>query len=158
MGRRIVELVAEGHSIKGISMMDGMPNKGVIWRWRHEGKLPDANPEMARFSHEMDEAMEQRADVIIDECQYIADDDSRDIIQGVNGDIPNSAAVQRAKLRIDARKALAAYYARERYGKAAENMAGGSEGEVHRLVVHVDPVPLDEKMKANREGEEADSH
>jgi len=153
VGKKIVERVCRGESIKSICKGEGMPNCGIVWRWRMMGREPDCDPQVAEFTRQMDIALEMRADVLIDECQDIADDDSNDTLTNQFGEASNPAAVSRAKLRIDTRKAVAALYARERYGRSNRSDAEADSGvEEHRLVIEVDPTPLAQKQAEDREG------
>lgn len=50
------------------------------------------------------------------ELEAIAADTSRDVISGPKGDIPNMAAVQRDRLRVDTKKSLLTAFNREMFG------------------------------------------
>lgn len=73
------------------------------------------------FSAQYARAREEQADLLADECIEIADDKSQDILDIKEGGdtrmITNSAAVQRAKLQVDARKWKAGQLAPKKWGQ-----------------------------------------
>ena len=154
-GLEIVRRVAEGESIISICRLEGMPSQGAVWSWRLMGTRPDAGPDVAEFSALFEAAIAIRADVLADQCQDIADNDSGDLIErttltsdgdSVTNDYPNPVSVARAKLRIDTRFRLASIYAYERYGSRRPIEPDEQETIMnqHRLVIQVDPTPLSE--------------
>lgn len=109
---KICELIANGKTIKQISMMDGMPHPSNVYRWlaKHE-----------EFREMYARAKEQQIEVLVDEMIAIADDCRRDVEVRIdkNGneyEVTNNEVVQRAKLMIDTRKWLAAKLMPRKYG------------------------------------------
>lgn len=101
-----------------------MPSFDSVMTWLHK------HPE---FADQYAQARDKQAELLADECIEIADDDSQDILDvGVGGDmrsITNSAAVQRAKLRVDARKWKASQLAPKKWGQQQiKNEHTGAEG------------------------------
>lgn len=112
MLKDICDKIAGGQSLRKICLLDGMPHIDTVREWL----LKDAE-----FSAQYARAREEQADFYADEIVEIADDKSQDILEvGEGGDIrslTNSAAVQRAKLQVDARKWKASQLAPKRWGQ-----------------------------------------
>lgn len=92
---KILERISEGESLRRICKSDDMPNISTIIRWRSEKE-----DFKAQYTH----AREIQAYGILDELMDIVDDGSNDYMQTENGEKLNSEAIQRSKLRFDARK------------------------------------------------------
>ena len=81
-----------------------------LWQERHPlFKEQYARAKAAQVLHLADEIIE------------IADDDSRDLIQGEEGLTPNSAAINHDRLRIDSRKWIASKLLPKIYGEKKES-------------------------------------
>jgi len=87
---------------------EGFPCRETIydWCWDYE-----------EFSNKYDQAKRHQANLLAEEVVTIADDDYDDMIQGEHGMIPNSARVQRHKLRVDSRKWIACKLLPKVYGE-----------------------------------------
>lgn len=83
------------------------PHRVTLFEWRL--KYPD-------FDRAMDMARMERAGDFMDESVEIADDASRDTLNGE----PNPVAVGRSKLQVEARQKWALMMCPERYGNRAE--------------------------------------
>lgn len=84
------------------------PNQNTICEWRI--KNPTFGDQYAR-------AKEQQVEALVDEILDIADDSSQDYIEGKDGKlIANTEHINRARLRIDSRKWLAAKLVPRLYG------------------------------------------
>lgn len=94
IGAHICSEIAAGRSLRSICDDEGMPNKSTVFRWlaRH--------PE---FRDQYSRAQEDRTAAMAEEIIEIADD------EGI-------ADVQRARLRVDARKWLMSKMAPKKYG------------------------------------------
>lgn len=106
MADRICELLAEGKSLRSICLIDEMPAQSTVCRWL-------ANRE--EFRKQYAYAREVQADTLADEILDIADDGANDYMgedEKYNGD-----AVQRSRLRVDARKWLAGKLKPKVYGE-----------------------------------------
>ena len=101
----ICERLAEGQSLRKICLADDMPNKATVFRWLAANKV---------FSDQYARAREAQADTLADEILDIADDGANDYM-GEN-ETYNGDAVQRSKLRVDARKWLAGKLRPKVYG------------------------------------------
>lgn len=109
----ICEALADGQSLRSICCAEGMPNRATVFRWLA------ANPE---FSDQYARARDTQAEALADEILDIADDGSNDWMerrddQGGNiGWKENGEAMARSKLRVDARKWVAAKLLPKKYG------------------------------------------
>ena len=109
--------IMRGESLKAICRDDFMPPNWQVHEWL-SGK-PDFADRYAR-------ACEVRADTIFDDILEIADDNQQDIVLNPDGtERLNTDHVQRAKLRIDARKWALAKMQPKKYGdKVDHNLTG----------------------------------
>lgn len=92
----ICSLLADGESLRKVCERQGMPNKATVFRWlaQHD-----------EFRDQYAKATETRADAIFEEMFDIADDAAEE-----------SAAVAKARLRIDTRKWALARMNPKKYG------------------------------------------
>jgi hypothetical protein len=99
------------------------PTLDTVNKWRL--RYPEFNE--AYIAAEM-----TRAQVYAEETLEIADDDTNDLIEdGKGGLSPNSAAVSRAKLKVETRKWMAAKLASKRYGdKISQEITGNNGGAI----------------------------
>jgi hypothetical protein len=93
----ICERLAEGESLRAICKSDGMPRMSSVFRW-----LADEANE--RFREQYARAREEQAEALADEIVTIAD-----------GETPNADSA-RDRLRVDARKWVAAKLKPKKYG------------------------------------------
>ncbi len=110
MAAEICERLSEGESLSKICLDSHIPVKSVVRGWVLDDYKGFAN----RYAR----ARELQAEAIADEIEAISDDESKDIFDKIDGSIPNRVAVERAKLRVDARKWLLAKLHPKRYGEA----------------------------------------
>lgn len=106
LANEICERIALGESLKAICSETGMPAQSTIFAWLKE---------IGEFSEMYARAREMQAHCMVDEIIEIADNV-----------IEEKDAIQKAKLRIDTRKWVAAKYHRKYYGDStdkAENQA-----------------------------------
>lgn len=139
----ICEHIAAGKSLRTIAALDGMPAQSTIMVWL-DGKHPDFTEQYAR-------AREAQADKMAEDILAIADEEctmvkadkhgtSDDDGEGNTEVVFDSTAVQRNKLRVDARKWLASKMAPKKYGdKLVQEHTGANGGaiEVHSTVTLV---------------------
>ncbi len=113
LAQRICRAIATStDSLKKIcEKNEGFPCKETIheWCWDHE-----------EFSHLYDIAKRKQAERLAEEIITIADDDYDDLIQGEHGMVPNSARVNRHRLRVDSRKWIACKLLPKVYGDKTE--------------------------------------
>lgn len=119
IGDEICERLANGESLRKITLPKEMPHIATICRWLV------ANPE---FSEQYARAREAQADALADEILDIADDGSNDWMadrEEEAGVAYNGDAVARSKLRVDARKWVAAKLKPKKYGDKLDLTSDG---------------------------------
>ena len=105
----ICDHIASGKSLRVIASMDGMPVQSTIMLWL-DGRHP-------AFSEQYARAREAQADKLAEEILKIADDGRSDTYLDAEGnERTDNEAIQRSKLRVDARKWLASKMAPKKYG------------------------------------------
>lgn len=116
----ICERLADGESLKAICEDDEMPARSTVFKWLAESET---------FSDMYARAREEQADAIFDEILNIADDGRNDWMERRGeedaGWVTNGENIQRAKLRIDARKWMAGKLRPKKYGEKLELEHGG---------------------------------
>lgn len=132
---QICERLADGESLRSICLSDTMPGKATVFRWLRSHE---------KFRDQYVRAREAQADALFDEILDIADEDctmvradkhgSRDDDGEGNTEVVfDNVAVQRNRLRIDARKWMAGKLRPKVYGDKPDE---GGEGE------NAQPVPV----------------
>lgn len=112
----ICQRLIEGESLRTICKAEEMPGASTVFRWLSENEA---------FREQYARAREAQADHMAEEILQIADDGSNDTYQTDDGEQVNHDVIARSRLRVDARKWLAAKMAPKKYG---ERLAvGGSE-------------------------------
>lgn len=110
LGKRICDVVAT-RAIglnKLCNMFDWMPHKDTIHEWRWSN---------AQFSDLYTKAKIAQAELMAEDCIDIADDSSQDVTYNKFGDeVCNTEFVNRARLRVDTRKWIAAKLLPKIYG------------------------------------------
>ena len=113
LAARICERLADGESLKAICSADDMPNKATVYLWLT--KHPEFSDMYAR-------AREDQADTLADEIIEIADDSRRDTITDERGnEVCNTEWINRSRLRVDARKWIAAKLKPRKYGERVDH-------------------------------------
>lgn len=105
MADMICERLIEGESLRKICLSEDIASQGTVMRWLVENE---------KFREQYTHAREVQADTLADEILDIADDGSNDYMgedEKYNGD-----AVQRSRLRVDARKWIASKLKPKKYG------------------------------------------
>lgn len=125
MAARICGELASGKSLASICDKEGMPSIMTVYRWlqAHES-----------FREDYARAREDQADTLADEILKIADEAPQTSVQergGAEVTVVDSAAIQHQKLRVDARKWIAAKMKPKKYGDKLE-LDGGVKHE-HNL-------------------------
>ncbi|WP_431290413.1 terminase small subunit protein [Burkholderia cepacia] len=111
----ICEHLASGLSLRQIEEIEGMPSKTTILRWLGDDRFTSFRDQYAR-------ARDMQAEGMADEILEIADDGRNDWMEIQNRDGENigwkvnGEAVQRSRLRIDARKWLLSKLLPKKYG------------------------------------------
>jgi hypothetical protein len=89
----ICERISEGHSLRTICAVDGMPSVPTVCRWVLDND---------EFAEQYARARRMQAELLADQLFGIADDDTKDITGEL--EMPNGVAVQRSRLMVDTRK------------------------------------------------------
>lgn len=114
---KLCQLIVEGMSLNRICKRDDMPCIATVYNWI--GKYPE-------FLEKYERAKEDQADTLVDEMLDIVDDGRNDWIETNDPDNPgykaNGEAIQRSRLRLDARKWLAAKLKAKKYGDSGTNI------------------------------------
>jgi hypothetical protein len=130
----VCERIADGESLRSICQADEMPNKATIFRWLAAH---------AAFSDQYARARDAQADALADEIIDIADDGRRDYGKALDGrDIVDHDHIARARLRVDARKWIAAKLKPKKYGDQLRTELTGADGGP----VIFRALPLDEEL------------
>lgn len=104
----ICERLTEGESLRSIVKDEHMPASSTVFKWLNN---------KADFAEQYARAREAQADTLADEIVDIADDGANDFMEREDGSTQyNGDAVQRSKLRVDARKWVASKLKPKKYG------------------------------------------
>jgi hypothetical protein len=122
----ICDLLAGGVSLKKISDMPHMPTRATMYKWMDEH---------GDFLNRYTRAKQDCADYMVDEMLEIADDGTNDYNERFdkNGEVMgwqvNHEHVNRSRLRVDARKWIAAKLKPLKYGEKISSEISGPEGK-----------------------------
>ena len=111
----ICEMLANGSSLSKISKIEGFPKASTVYQWLI--KYPEFSEMYAR-------AREDQADTLADQITHIADK-------------ATTEGVQVARLRVDARKWIAAKLKPRKYGDKVTNEVVGADGGPVGLAITV---------------------
>lgn len=129
LAQQICNYIAEGYSLRQIEELPEMPCKATILNWATD----DTKPE---FLDQYAKAMERRTEYWAEEILDIADDGSNDWIERENKDgskyeVINNEAINRSRLRVDARKWLMSKLKPKKYGdKVTQELTGAGGGAI----------------------------
>lgn len=131
----ICQRIAEGESVRQISLLEHMPDRSTLKRW-----IATNEAFQAHYARAKEAQMEHYAEEIVD----IAEDGRNDWEERENkrtGETYvalNHEAIDRSKLRIEARKWLMGKLKPKKYGEVTRLEGAGPNGEhVMRAVVNV---------------------
>lgn len=133
--------LAIGESMRTVCARPGMPARTTIFKWLRENE---------EFTNQYARAKEEAADALVEEILDIADDGTNDWMEkfGKKGDslgwVVNGEAVQRSRVRIDARKFLAMKLKPKKYGDKLEVK---SESNINGSVTHKLAELSDEELR-----------
>lgn len=119
VGDEICERLTNGESLRRISADSHIPAASTIFKWliANEG-----------FAEQYARAREAQADTLADEIIDIADDTEFDTTTGKDGgEVANTEWISRSKLRVDARKWVAAKLKPKKYGDKLDLTSGGEK-------------------------------
>lgn len=130
----ICEKLASGQSLRSICEGDEFPSKITVLRWLRENEA---------FRAQYTRAREDQAETIFDEMLEIADDGEFDYEtktrdDGSEYEAVNHDHIQRAKLRIEARKWVLGKMAPKKYGDRIDlNHGGQKDNPIMALIAEV---------------------
>jgi len=115
--------ISNGESLRTICRDEHMPNIATVWRWRQDNK---------EFCKHYEKAREDQIECYATEMIEIADDSTNDFYekQLKNGEVAvvgNNEMVNRARLRVDARKWACERMNPRKYGPKQDVNLGGQE-------------------------------
>lgn len=125
---RICGELGSGRSMRSVCREDWAPDMSTVFKWLRENEP---------FSKQYARAKEEAADALADEILDIADDGTNDWVKRETKRgtyiALNDEAVQRSKLRVDARKWIAAKLKPKKYGDKVEHEHKGEVGHAVRV-------------------------
>ena len=134
---QIFERVAKGESLNRICSEPGMPARKTFYEWVAEDETV-----LRRYEF----AMIMRADTYAEETIEIADDNRFDTRIDDNGrEVTDDEAINRARLRVDARKWYAGKLAPKKYGDKVLNTVEGDPDKPILQKITVSFVSADAK-------------
>ncbi|WP_369986403.1 terminase small subunit protein [Sinorhizobium fredii] len=117
---QILEKLSIGKSLREICSVGGMPSESLVRKW----VMLDED-----FGAQYARAREAGMEALADEILQIADSQEGDILKTEDGrEMVNHDAIQRARLRVDARKWLMSKIAPKKYGDRLDLNHSGSIG------------------------------
>jgi hypothetical protein len=126
--------MGEGESVRSICRGDDMPALSTVFRWLAAH---------SEFQEQYARAMDARATLLAEEILEISDDSSGDAVTDPEtGDVRmNAEFVARSRLRVDARKWLAARMSPRKYGdKITQEHTGPDGGAIKQEITRIELV------------------
>lgn len=121
LAAEICTRISNGEALRQICMEEGMPSQASVYLWI--GKHPE-------FSEMYTRAREEQADTLADEIQTIADEMPMETTDKDGQTRFDSAYIQWMRLRVDARKWVAAKLKPRKYGDKIE-LSGDKDNPLH---------------------------
>ena len=116
----ILEQIMEGKSLRSICLQDGYPNRSTFMRWV-------SSVDGLRDQYEL--AKQEQAHYLVEQILDIADETTNDHVTDEGGnERVNSEAIQRSRLRVDARKWYSSKVLPKLYGDKITTEHTGSVG------------------------------
>lgn len=117
---KLCEKLSDGASLRTACLAEDMPAKSTVFKWLRD--VPEFSDQYAR-------AKREGAEAYVEDIPDIADDGSNDWMATNDPENPgwkfNGEHVQRSRLRIDARKWIAAKLLPKKYGDKVEHEHSG---------------------------------
>lgn len=154
---KIMARLADGESLNSICNDDDMPARVTFYDWMMKGDRGDEGYE--DLPNKYARARELQADSLADDIQDIADDGRNDWMEKFDKDGNsigwqlNGEAVQRSKLRVEARKWNAAKLRPRKYGDKLDLTTGGDKIAPSETEAAVRLAKIAEKYGASNEPE-----
>lgn len=136
----ICKRLACGESLRAICSDDDMPDRSTVYDWLF--RMPD-------FADQYTRAREEQAETMADDIVAIADETINDwIITERGNEVVNTEAIARSKLRVEARKWVAAKLKPKKYGDKITQEVVGANGGAVKIDHTVDPAKLSDSALA----------
>lgn len=130
----ICQRLACGESLRAICLGDDMPDRTTVYDWLF--RIPE-------FASQYTRAREEQAETMADDIVAIADESYHDHDIDENGHVRvNNEAIQRSKLRVEARKWVAAKLKPKKYGDKITQEVVGANGGAVQVEHGLDPTKL----------------
>ena len=127
IGSKILNRISDGESVRKICEDADMPAKSTIFKWLLDNK---------GFSDQYTKAKQEQAELLADEIVEISDTGKNDWMKKNHPDnegyVINGEAIARSRLRVDARKWVAARLLPKKYGDKIENVISNKDGETFK--------------------------
>ena len=137
----ICAAIAEGMSLRKVCELPGMPDVSNVIRWL-------ADDSKAEFRAQYARAREAQADRLAEEILEIADDGRNDTYKDDDGfEHADHDVIARSRLRVDARKWLAAKMAPKKYG---DKIAVGGAEDLGPVQVTKDMTDAERAVRLSR--------
>lgn len=114
----IIFRIENGEPLRRILTDEGMPSTQTFYVW-----LNDSDDKSKRYAG----ACDIRAEVIFEDILNIADDVSKDYLKRDGVEVVNQEAIQRSRLRVDARKWVVAKLNPKKYGDKVDVTSGNEK-------------------------------
>lgn len=119
VGDKICEIISTSEKgLSTIEKMGGMPSHVTILKWLRD--IPE-------FLTQYTRAKEEQSDFMAEQIISIADDGSKDTFEGHFGPQENKEWTSRSKLRVEARKWVAAKLKPKKYGDKIDHTTQGEK-------------------------------
>ena len=126
----ICSLLAQGQSLRKICGIENMPHLSTVMDWLAKGTGTNKTAPFDSFAEQYAIAREAQAEVYADEIIDIADDVTQDELFTDEGKrVANNEFIQRSRLRVDARKWVAAKLLPKKYGEKIHQEHTGADGK-----------------------------
>lgn len=129
----ICEQLGDGHSLRSICAKEGMPSMSMVMRWLADERLASFREQYARAREvQADRLVEDILEIADEECTTVRADKHPRAEADEDGNVEvvfDATAVARNKLRVDARKWVAAKLAPKKYGDKITQEHTGAGGE-----------------------------
>ena len=130
----ICQRLACGESLRAICLGDDMPDRTTVYDWLFR---------MPEFAIQYTRAREEQAETMADDIVAIADERYNDYDIDNDGNVRvNNEAIQRSKLRVEARKWVAAKLKPKKYGDKITQEVVGANGGAVQVEHGLDPTKL----------------
>ena len=135
---KILELLMKGEHLTGICKRKDLPSLDCVYSWLRKDK---------EFAERYSFSREVAAQIMCDEIIEIADDSGDDWIDGWDGRKLNRDAIERSRLKIDARKWTLAKMMPRKFGNQASIEVTGRDGGAITMANSVIPIEELRKMR-----------